>query len=604
MATEIYSLQKVDFLQKAKKILFIVPPNITFESFKSPGLNSKTWTHSDGTAYGVLITDVPLGVLALSGWVKGKHNSDSRILDFNVEMHKSWSDPKADSFYEWFKISIQKVTDLDFTPDIIAISSLFVSGYENLISIAKVSRELFEGAIIIAGGQVPTSMYKELLSDAPGTFDALCAGEGEIPMSELLQSQDIKSYLEDSDFWVTDSKYNKDQKKLYKQSFVQNLDEIPFLDYESINLSDYRENPTAKAYTSIKDRTNYITFMGSRGCKFHCTFCAQHTVHGRTMRSHSLERIREEITALKSKYNPSTLVIEDDMFLWDKNWAKGVLNVAQDLDLICFFPNALALYQLDWEMLVHLRKSGVTQLTLAVESGSARVLKELMRKPLNLSITNRVAADCRKLGIYTDCNIIIGMPGETEKDIEDTRNFLRSLNANWYRINVATPLVGSDMYKLAVQKGYIKGDIRKSGYKRSVIETPEFNSQQIESVAYDINLEMNFINNTDMRFGNYESASQAFENVLSVREDHTLAFYYLAICKIILDRSYSPELDQVKLNSDLLESNFWSTYFKKHKLEKNLMIAALSMSQKTKDQKAGVPPTTEFGLSTYTHTQF
>lgn len=603
MESEIHKLQKFDFSQKPKKILFVVPPNITFEAFKYPGINSKTWTHSDGTSYGVLITDVPLGVLALSAWVKGKHDSDSRILDFNVEMHKSWSDPNASNFYEWFKVSIQKVVDLDFTPDIIAISSLFVSGYENLISIAKVSRELFRESIIVAGGQVPTSMYKELLLDAPGYFDALCAGEGEIPFSELLQSQDMKIYLEESDFWVTDLKHRSNPTKVYKQSFVQNLDEIPFLDYESINLSDYHQNPTAKAYTSIRDKTNYITYMGSRGCKFHCTFCAQHTVHGRTMRAHSLERIREELTALKSKFNPSTLVIEDDMFLWNKEWAKGVLNIAQDLDLICFFPNALALYQLDWDMLNNLRNSGVTQLTLAVESGSARVLKELMRKPLNLSITNRVALDCRKLGIYTDCNIIIGMPGETEKDIEDTRNFLRSLNANWYRINVATPLVGSDMYKIANQKGYIKGDIRKSGYKRSVIETPDFNSHQIESVAYDINLEMNFINNTDMRFGNYESAMEAFENVLTVRKDHTLAFYYLTICKIILDHSYSPNLDQLKLDSDLRESEFWNSYFSKHNLERNFLSAAQSATSKIRNQETGIEAT-EFGLSTYTHTQF
>ena len=181
-------------------------------------------------------------------------------------------------------------------------------------------------------------------------------------------------------------------------------------------------------------------------------------------------------------------------------------------------------------MLTELHKTGVRQLTLAVESGSARVLKELMKKPLKLSITKRVAEDCRKIGIYTDCNIIIGMPGETLEDIEDTRKFLMDLGANWYRINVATPLAGSEMYIKAKEKGQIIGDIRMAGYKTCVVQTEHFTPEQIEKVAYDINLEMNFLNNIDIKIGNYVESIDIFNNVLLVRNDHVLAKYMIVFC--------------------------------------------------------------------------
>ena len=101
------------------------------------------------------------------------------------------------------------------------------------------------------------------------------------------------------------------------------------------------------------------------------------------------------IRDLQSVNNANTLVIEDDHFLSDNDRAKGVLRIARELGLKCVFPNALALYGLDRSMLEVLSSCGVRQLTLAVESGSPRVLK-LMKKPLRIDITERVAGTATK----------------------------------------------------------------------------------------------------------------------------------------------------------------------------------------------------------------
>ena len=47
------------------------------------------------------------------------------------------------------------------------------------------------------------------------------------------------------------------------------------------------------------------------------------------------------------------------------------------------------------------------------------------------------------------------MSSETKKDIKDSRKFLKDVAANWFRINVATPLSGSDMFNEAVKKNQI-----------------------------------------------------------------------------------------------------------------------------------------------------
>ncbi|MQY51390.1 radical SAM protein [Rhodocyclus tenuis] len=543
----------------------IAPPNITFQAFSNPSDNSKFWTHPNGKRYGVLVTDVPLGVLTISAWLKEKCAAEVRVIDFNTEIHHSWHDAHAESFHEWFCSVLAAVKESGFVPDLIGFSSLFITGYENLIDLAGVAKEMFPGAFRICGGNLPTTMYQELFEDAPEAFDALCFGEGELALTELMAAEDKKAYCDQSSQWIT--LHNLKAGTVYQHKFIDELDEIPYLDYSCIALQDYHRNPTIKAYTSVGDRTNYITFMGSRGCPFHCTFCSAHAVHGRKMRSFSIPRIEAELTALSQTYSPNILVIEDDMFLWDNNWAAEVLKIAQKLNLACFFPNALALYALDRPMLEELYRTGVRQLPLAVEWGSERVLKQAMKKPLKLSITNRVVQDCHDLGIYTDCNIILGMPGETLEDIDDTREFLRGLNANWYRINVATPLAGSEMYIKAKEAGFIKGDIRLAGYKKCVVETNDFSPGQIESIAYGINLEMNFLHNTDIKFGNYQRAKETFENVLTLRSDHALAMLKLIECKVGLGQVDDLAAMRQKLALMVRESPFWTEYFRAHSLQ-------------------------------------
>lgn len=546
-------------LGPAPNVLLIVPPNITFEAFAAPGKNSKSWRHANGRDYGVLITDVPLGVLTISAYLKREFGCAVKVIDFNTEIHKTWNHPDSRDFAPWFTEVLARVQAEGFTPDLVGFSSLFITGYENVLMLARLARQIFPSAFVIGGGNVATTMYREIFEDAPDAFDALCYGEGELPLKELLSAADPRRYCEDSNHWVT--RGNLQSSGIYSHHFIDRLDDVPYLDYDCIDLQDYHYSPTIKAYTNIADKTNYITYMGSRGCPFLCTFCAAHAVHGRKVRAFSIERIEAELTALQTRLGASTLVIEDDMFLWDVDWAKAVLRIAQRLDLNCFFPNALALYALDWDMLVELHKTGVRQLTLAVESGSARVLKELMRKPLKLSITERVVTDCRKLGIYTDCNIIIGMPGETREDIEDTRRFLRSLGASWYRINVATPLSGSEMYLNARAKGQIKGDIRLAGYKKCVVETEHFTPQEIENIAYDINLESNFLNNIDVRLGHFQHAIEIFSNVLLLRDDHALAMYMIAYCLQRLGQQAQAQQRLDELARVLERSSFWTGFF-------------------------------------------
>ena len=171
-----------------------------------------------------------------------------------------------------------------------------------------------------------------------------------------------------------------------------------------------------------------------------------------------------------------------------------------------------------------------------------------------------MVADCRELGIDTDANILIGLPGETKQDIEDSLAFLKSIDATWYRIYVATPLVGSEMFNICVKKNYLKGDHIGSDFKRAVIATEDFTAEYILEKAYSLNLELNFVHNSDFRLGNYEKALQGFENTIKVKSDHALAYYYAAKCCEKLRQAKRYTAYKAKYSAVMEESEFWRGY--------------------------------------------
>lgn len=166
----------------------------------------------------------------------------------------------------------------------------------------------------------------------------------------------------------------------------------------------------------------------------------------------------------------------------------------------------------------------------------------------------------------TDANILIGLPGETKQDIEDTRAFLKTLDANWYRIYIATPLVGSEMFDICVKNNYLSGSYIGCDFKRAAIETEDFTAEYIKERVYELNLELNFVENSDFRLGNYETALRGFENTIRVKSDHAFAYYYAAKCCDLLSLKEKATDHKAKYREIIKESEFWRDYVDRFKL--------------------------------------
>jgi anaerobic magnesium-protoporphyrin IX monomethyl ester cyclase len=562
------------------KILFIVPPNITFEDFVNPPNNISTITKNKGKdQFGSLITDMPIGIISLSSYLKQKNNCKIKVIDFNVKLNQELSFT-YNSFYEYFMSVLNREEYINFMPDFIGITAMFTPAYESLIDISRITKKIFKNTLILVGGNLPTSMYRKILEDSK-SIDAVCYGEGELPFEDLLKVNDKISLLNNHSSWITNK--NKSSES-FQHSFIYDLDEIPILDYDILDLEGYKLNPTSSRY-SVSE--NYMTkfhgkmnigeksigkgeidkiyghsmpIMTSRGCPYHCTFCASHAAHGRKMRYHSPERVINDVKMMIKKFGINGIVIQDDHFMGGGRRPYEIMSNIKNFKIDVFFQNALTIFALKPEFLKLLKDVGIRELVLPVESGSSRVLKEIMRKPLVLDYVKSVTTNCRKLGIYTDCNIILGMPGETKADIEESRIFLKTIYADWFRVFVATPIPGSEMFETCEANDYFKITPLNANYKRAVIETEHMTPEYVQLMTYKMNIELNFVHNSNLRLGNYQLALESFKNVLKVKYDHAIAHYYAAVCYDKLDQVDKAADHYIKAEKYNDASKFWKEY--------------------------------------------
>jgi len=86
-------------------------------------------------------------------------------------------------------------------------------------------------------------------------------------------------------------------------------------------------------------------------------------------------------------------------------------------------------------------------------------------------------------------------------------------------------------------------------------------------MRYLINLELNFVYNSDMRLGNFKSALIGFENAIKAQPNHALAFYYASECYKELGDSSKAEIYLEKARTIRDEYAYWFYFIQYFKIE-------------------------------------
>ncbi|MFH1288888.1 MAG: radical SAM protein [bacterium] len=498
---------------KKTNIIFVVPPAIPIEEFLR-----------DDPTTGWTYPSIPLGILSIASYVGAyAKDVDFTILDLSVEISSFINDSNGLSLNDFIK---QQMSDRckGKSPDIIGISAIFNSNGGYLHFISSQAKGLWPDVLVVAGGGLPTNMPEYVFENAPDV-DALNIGEGEKSFLELVLADDRKVYLSSAQGWMTKGRINSTS----AAPVISDLDEIPFLRYDLIDIKSYQGY---HHQGTEGGKTLAVPIMTSRGCPYRCNFCSSHTVHGRRIRHYSTNRILADICRLKEDFNIKNILVEDDLFLGNKKEALQVLDSISQKNLTVEFTNGLSVNHIDEEISEALRSSGVEMASLAVESGCERVLNEIIHKPYKkLSRVREVVKLLREKDIYIRAFFVIGFPGETMEELMETVSFMKDVGFNWCAVMIATPIAGSELYEYCKKNNLLMSDKEDDfHFGKCSIKLLHSTPEEFEKLRYLINLEVNFVENYDLKNGHLRLALNGFQDVINRVPKHAFAHYYSSLC--------------------------------------------------------------------------
>ncbi len=220
---------------------------------------------------------------------------------------------------------------------------------------------------------------------------------------------------------------------------VSNLDHLPFPAWDLADLSRYREAWRKKhGYFSI----NLVT---TRGCPFHCNWCAK-PIYGQVYHSRSPENVVDEMLYLKSSVHPDHLWFADDIFGLKPGWLGAFDRLVNEhqahIPFKCLSRVDLLLKE---DNIRHLRSAGCRTVWVGAESGSQRIL-DAMEKGTTVEQIYRATRLLHEAGLEVGFFLQFGYPGETREDIEKTLDMVRECAPDEIGVSVSYPLPGTKFY--------------------------------------------------------------------------------------------------------------------------------------------------------------
>jgi len=291
--------------------------------------------------------------------------------------------------------------------------------------------------LTLAFGSHPTFLDKETLGK--GSIDVCVRHEPEFIVREV-----VEKYLgvKKGDWRETAgiSFLGSNAKTVHNKNYpnIDPLDQLPFLKTEFLPKEIEYFNPIVK-------RIPYITTVTSRGCPAKCTFCTAPYFYGNRLRFRSVKGVVDEMAYYWRK-GYREIYFRDETFTVFKQRTLEICKLIKEkgLEKIPWICNA-RVNTVDQDTLKEMKETGCHLIKFGVESGNQKIL-DGAKKGIRVEEIVRTFGWCNELGIETHAHFMLGMPGESQKTLEQTIRFARDINPTTASFTITSPYPGSALY--------------------------------------------------------------------------------------------------------------------------------------------------------------
>ncbi len=231
-------------------------------------------------------------------------------------------------------------------------------------------------------------------------------------------------------------------KRLYKADKPADLTAAPIPDRSSLS----------------KERYLLDIVQTTKGCPFHCEFCAVHAFDGQTIRSKTIDKVIREIQSINSFHaaykTKKAIFFADDNIIADKAFAKELFLSLKPNNINWMCQASINISQED-ELLELMRDSGCGAVFIGFESISQENLA-MMQKGINRRYDYLEAiAKIQSYGILVHSSFIVGYDFDSQATFDELIGFIKEANLLMPLINILTPLPGTKLFKRLEAEGRI-----------------------------------------------------------------------------------------------------------------------------------------------------
>jgi len=317
-------------------------------------------------------------------------------------------------------VEVPDLSEVDGLPgafDVVAISALS-AGISDGYELVRRYREV--GTQVVMGGLHVSACPEEALQHA----DAIVIGEG-----EPLWPQVIEDLL-----------HNRLQR-------IYDARPTPF---------DFSNAPMPRFDLLDPARYNRLSVQSQRGCPFSCEFCAASIRICPKYKIKPLEKVIDEVRAIKSIWPHPFIEFADDNGFVNKPRSRALMRALAEEGVRWFSESDIAIAD-DPELLRLMHDSGCSQVLIGLESTSVAGLDGLEQKG-NWKARQRdhyleSIAAIQDHGITVNGCFILGLDGTGEESFEQIARFVEESGLYEVQITLLTPFPGTPLYDRLASEG-------------------------------------------------------------------------------------------------------------------------------------------------------
>ena len=280
---------------------------------------------------------------------------------------------------------------------------------------------------IVIGGPHATAVRSQIFDDCP-EVDHLVIGEGE---------EVVAPYIE----WLNRCETDPPPDGVMTRNY-------PFIEAKTSKPIESIVRPArhllggAEYRYLMSTRRGFTTMITSRGCPFRCTFCDK-SVSGSAWRARPADDVVDEMEEL-SRCGIGFINIYDDNFTLKRSRVVDICNQIIERGVDIHWKCEGRVDGVDLPLLKLMFQAGCRVIAYGVESGNRKSLLKL-RKDVTIERVIQAFSETREAGLRTMAYAILGIPGESAREVRQTTRFIKEIGADYVQYSTLSALPGTEL---------------------------------------------------------------------------------------------------------------------------------------------------------------